>query len=389
MRGNEAFPTVVYLNVALIVCVWTTLASGQESIRIKKYEDKNGYFVAFPPCDWTQQDYPEETVRSKVAFQSGDVIIRVIAGPLPSGINTLDDLYSQVQEQLSGVQNIKSLQKTRRGCQEAVVARIDTRNAGGATQEIVQYANTTLWFSIALNCPSLTSLDNNKQLFDSFLQTFLMFESREKFTEQQKEAAQAAKYVRLVKNMREMGNADLAQVYLKEGLQSYPNDKDLQALEAEMNGGTPQTTVTDTKGEINNSVERLKETGPNSTGSETSPNTESSNSTTSQGDDAQDTLFYVILALIGAVCVTFRKGIANGTPWPGFARLTAPIIGCMLMFVGIVKGLFDEGRVFLGIVTSVVVLAILVAPIWLIRANSGTDYEVTVFRSGFLACLLP
>ena len=78
---------------------------------------------------------------------------------------------------------------------------------------------------------------------------------------------------------------------------------------------------------------------------------------------SEDLFFAMALAVVGALFITFRKGIAAATAWPAFARLTAPVLGCMGIFWGLVEGLFSNGHEFWGIATSVMVFLILIAPI--------------------------
>ncbi|HOV76149.1 MAG TPA: hypothetical protein PK967_19510 [Candidatus Hydrogenedentes bacterium] len=91
--------------------------------------------------------------------------------------------------------------------------------------------------------------------------------------------------------------------------------------------------------------------------------TDTDTSQTGVDSESEDPFFPMIVAVVGALCITFRKGIAGGTAWPAFARLSAPVLGFMGIFWGLVEGLFGNGHEFWGIATSGMVLLILIAPI--------------------------
>jgi hypothetical protein len=71
----------------------------------------------------------------------------------------------------------------------------------------------------------------------------------------------------------------------------------------------------------------------------------------------------MILVMVGAIIITFRKAIAAGTSSPGIASLSTPIIGAAMVFFGLFEGLFGGGHIFLGIITSLIALIILASPI--------------------------
>ncbi|GEM_PF-6445804 len=209
-----------------------------------KYEDKNGYFVAFPPSGWTEHSYPSETIRSKVDFREGnkeDVGIRVISGPLPSGMSTLEDLYAECKDKVEVTlpQRMPSgstfaIDKGARGGRDAItmVMHIAGTGPGAGPEEVVQFVDGSLWYSIALRAPTIAEFETLRPVFEQFLNMFVILDPKRQFSEQEKTAAIASKYVRLFNLYKEMGNMQEARRFLQEGIALCPDSKELRQLDS-------------------------------------------------------------------------------------------------------------------------------------------------------------
>ena len=229
---------------SLLACVFLLSAEAQEKrsdASPRKYEDKNGYFIAFPPSGWNEQTYPSETIRTKVDFQQGDVGIRIIAGPLPSGMNTLDDLYAENKRKVDGILPQRSpsgstfsIDKGKKGGRDALIMVMDI--SGEGPDEIVMFVNSPLWYSIALRAPTRDDLEKHRAIFEHFLDTFVLLDSNKHFTEDEKNAAVVSKYVSIFNLCKEMGNMEEARRFLQEGIALHPNIKELR----ELDGAVPQ-----------------------------------------------------------------------------------------------------------------------------------------------------
>ena len=119
------------------------------------YRDDNGYFAAQPLEEWKKETFPEETIRSKVAFhhtKDKDLLISVISGPTPAHEYTFDDLYRENKQKLgylrqrfpSGEFNITTGEIEGR---QSVIQRNSEATLG--EQEIILFINKDIWYSIS------------------------------------------------------------------------------------------------------------------------------------------------------------------------------------------------------------------------------------------------
>ena len=198
------------------------------------YKDGNGLFIAVPPAGWTQKDYPSETVRSKVAFvnpQKSDVLIRIIAGPIPRTSYTLDDLYEENEQKIATVlrprfPSVKfSIKKEKVGDLDAIV----WMNSGPpmGIQKMVQYVKGNLWYQVAFSTTTQTQFDKYHSTFERFLNGFVLIDKTGDFSEQDAKCAIVSRYRRIAELYEEMGKTDEAVIFLNEGLSIVPDSKEL------------------------------------------------------------------------------------------------------------------------------------------------------------------
>jgi len=278
----------------LIVCI-CLLAPSVAGAQI--YKDSNGYFAAIPPSGWKQQDFPSETVRSKVAFnhpQPKGPGVRIIAGPVPRSGYSLDDLLAENKEKIDTLLKPKfpggvfSVSKKTFGDRETVVQKnsipgtmeqnivmyvdddllaenkekIDTllkpkfpgrvfsmskkmfgdreavvqRNSipGTMEQKIVMYVNKDIWYSIAFSASSQKEYESVTPIFQKFLNSFTILETGREFSDAERKGAVLAKYKRLAEIFEQSGNTAEALGWVQEGLEVDPNNKELSAIQARL-----------------------------------------------------------------------------------------------------------------------------------------------------------
>lgn len=209
-----------------------------EDKRVNLYKDKNGYFTVLPPAGWRQEDYPSETIRSKVAFHhptEQGVLIRIISGPTPSSDYTLDDLYQENRGKIDSYFR----QKFPKGKYDIIKKDIEGRQAlvqknslpGSIEQEIVLFVNKGIWYSITFSTVTKNQFEKNYKTFQRFLTTFTILEAGKKFSEQEIRDGLIAKYKRVAELHEQMGRIEDALDFVKEGLALDPSNKDLLEIE--------------------------------------------------------------------------------------------------------------------------------------------------------------
>jgi hypothetical protein len=216
--------------VNLVACA-CLLAPGIANAQI--YKDSNGYFAVVAPSGWKQQDYPSETVRSKVAFNHpklSGVDVRIIAGPTPESSYSLDDLLAENREKIQTVLKPKipggsfTVSKEKVGDREAVV---QLNSMPGAEQKVVMFVNKSIWYSVALNASSRKEYESVRDAFQKCLNSFTILESGRKFSDGEMKAAVIAKYKRLAEIYEHNGDTVQALAWVKEGLEVDPDNKEL------------------------------------------------------------------------------------------------------------------------------------------------------------------
>lgn len=299
-----------------------TLAKG-------RYSDPNGYFKIVPPEGWQIQQYPQEP-RGKVAFIGPDgVELRILAKGLD--YNTFEEMLEEIKGIERKIGTNTYIEKITFAGKPAIKRTFTLKG-----QKILfidfMIGNTThnLMYSTAP-----TEFDKYLSLVQASIDTYeptlrgVSPEDVKKHT--------IAQSLRLSQIFFEQGNYDLALEFIKEGLEVEPNNTNLL--------------------ELKNKISGLVDANPKKE-EKTNNKSEKKDSSDNQGPG-----LFIILALAGAAIITFRKNIAAGTAAPGLAGLTAPIIGAIMVFYGLIEGLFGGGHIFLGIVTSLTMLLILASPI--------------------------
>ncbi len=233
-------PAVVRTAI-VVVALLSSVAIGVAQDGKDIFKDKNGYFGALRPKGWRQQDYPEETIRSKVAFhhpQINGVNIRIIAGPTPTESYSLDDLLTENQQKIATIFKPKfpfgsfTVRKEKVGDREGVV-QINSAQ-GAIEQKIVMFVNKNIWYSIACNANSKADYDKASTAYETFLSSFTILEGGKQFTDAEVKAGLVAKYRRVAKLYVEMGQKAEALNWVNQGLDVDSNDADLKQLKEQI-----------------------------------------------------------------------------------------------------------------------------------------------------------
>ncbi len=294
-----------------------------------RYSDPNGYFKIVPPEGWQIQKYPQDP-RGKVAFIGPDgVELRVLSKGLD--YNSFEEMLEEIKGVENKIGTNTNIEKITFADKPAVKRTFILKGTKILFLDFM-IGNTThnLMYSA-----SPTKFENYLSLAQESIETYEPT-SRGVSPEDVKKHS-IAKSLRLSQIFFEQGNYDLALEFIKEGLEVEPNNTNLLELKNKIS--SPIDTKPKEENTSNDSVKK-------------------------DSSDNPGPGLFIVLALAGATIITFRKGIADGTAWPGFARLTTPIIGAAMVFYGLFEGLFGSGHIFFGIVTSLITLLILTSPIW-------------------------
>ncbi len=207
---------------------------------LELYRDRNGYFAALPPEGWSQEDYPSETIRSKVAFhhpENSNIVIRILASAAPSENYTLEDLYIENQQKIPALQRqysnaIINLTKGKMGEYQTVVMRTSIPNL--LEQEITQLVEANVYYSIAFSTITKTQFENNYKTVEKFLREFLVLKADRRFSEEELRATLVARSKRLAELNEQMGQIDEALRFVREGLAIDPDNTDLKSMESRL-----------------------------------------------------------------------------------------------------------------------------------------------------------
>jgi tetratricopeptide (TPR) repeat protein len=290
-----------------------------------KYSDPNNYFKIVPPDGWQIQQYSQDT-RGKVAFIGPNgVELRVLVKGLD--YNTFEKMLEDIkgiEKQLGTNTNIQKIifsdyQAVRRTFTSQGVKILFIDFMVHNIEHNLMYSATPEQYEKYLPLAQ-ASIDTYEPNLDSVSQ-----EDVKKHI--------ISKSLRLSQVFFEQGNYDLALEFINEGLNVEPNNSNLLELKNRILAFQDTTKSLTIKDKQDNSDE---ETGPG---------------------------LFMILSIVGSLILIFQKEIANGTAAPGLARIFAPLIGIVLIFYGVVEGLFGKGYVFLGIITILIVLIIIASRI--------------------------
>jgi hypothetical protein len=78
--------------------------------------------------------------------------------------------------------------------------------------------------------------------------------------------------------------------------------------------------------------------------------------------DKPEPTFFMLIAIIGAIIIKFRKVGSASSSWPAVATLSGFFIGICTMFYGLIP-LFEKGHILLGIFTILIILIIFLSSI--------------------------
>jgi hypothetical protein len=236
---SSTLRTAGVIVMVFLLTMAVSLAQSSENV----YKDKNGYFVAFTPAGWGKQDYPEETIRSKVAFnnpQINGVNIRVIAGPTPTEPYTLDDLLQENQQKIDTILKPRfpsgsfTIRKENIRGREGIVQLNSI--PGTAEQKVVMFVNKNIWYSIAFSANSKSDYNKATAVFQRFLDSFIILDSGKRFTDAEIKAALVARCKRIAKLYIEMGQKGEALYWVNQGLAVDPDDVELKQMKQQLTG---------------------------------------------------------------------------------------------------------------------------------------------------------
>jgi len=318
--------TLIFFIFQLIGCVNIQTKAG--TLAEKRYSDPNYFFKIVPPDGWQIQQYPEDP-RGKVAFIGPDgVELRVLA----KGLN-----YNGYEDMLRELKEIEINTGINNNIDEITFIGIPAVRRTFILEGIKMLFIDFMIGNTSHNLMYSASTDKFEEYYSLAQESMATYEptlsgvSPEDVTEHI-----IARSLRLSQIFYEQGNNDLALELINEGLEAEPNNTKLLEMK--------------NKVLVPKNVEKNEE------------DTNKNESEEKDNSDKKGPGLYIILSLIGAALITFSKSIANATSWPGFARLTVPIIGVMIIYFGLFEGvLFDKGYIFLG--TIIVMLIIFASPI--------------------------
>ncbi|NOS69626.1 MAG: hypothetical protein HOP33_06825 [Verrucomicrobia bacterium] len=111
-----------------------------------------------------------------------------------------------------------------------IQAAVLSGSGSGLEQEIVQYVNNGLNYSIALNATSKRDFQTAEPTFRRFLSSFTMLEGGKSLSDSDRRAAQVARLKRLASLREQMGQLADALQLADEGLSIDPNDAGLKEI---------------------------------------------------------------------------------------------------------------------------------------------------------------
>jgi uncharacterized protein YggU (UPF0235/DUF167 family) len=203
------------------------------------YRDNNGYFAVWAPAGWKQEDFPGETVRSKVAFhhpKDDSVVIRLIVGPTAARYS-YDTMLAETQGKIPALKKqfgagaTIEVSKGEVGDHKTVVLRASVPRV--LEQEVVLMLNAkaTIAYSTSYSTASQKAFDEHYATFRAFLEELQILESGRTFTEDDLVQAAVSKKLRLAQLHEEIGQYDLARQYVQQGLALDPDNAELKTME--------------------------------------------------------------------------------------------------------------------------------------------------------------
>jgi len=204
------------------------------------YQDKNGYFACIPPQGWKQEDFPEETIRSKVIFldpQNIPIHIIVLSGPERNNydLNLLFEDTSQRINQLrkkysNGTFQVILSERVEWGNRKAIIIKSIIPSI--IYQETIQALNKNIYYSISFTATTQNEYNKHYEVFQKFLKNFLILELDKKFSEADLLKCSISRYKALAKTYEMLGNIGAAIDCIQNAISLDPNNKELLDLKS-------------------------------------------------------------------------------------------------------------------------------------------------------------
>jgi hypothetical protein len=229
MKTMKRRLTKAILTLSALVCLASVCWAQSPRVELadKRYNDPKGYFTVVPPAAWRIQEYPDD-VRGKVAFLApdGNIDLRVLVNAVD--FSTIDELleFCRSTEKRLGV--TMKIEKSDFHGRQAVRRSFDIR---GQRFLYVDFLIGKVDHNLAYGAPP--------SKYALYLPVIL--KSMETYEPILKEAGDkesldhlVAKKLRLGRLMLEVGRADLALEYVREGLAIAPEIQELLKLKQEV-----------------------------------------------------------------------------------------------------------------------------------------------------------
>ena len=211
--------TPIVVGVFFLIVSYTLKGNSQSAI----YSDKNQYFVVLPPKGWEKEEYPNETIRSKVAFHhpSMSILIRVTAEPTVGKDFSFDDLYTQHKVRQKQMRDLMQggnyeMKISRLGDLRAVLHRNSYPN--GDEHEMLSVVENGIIYTIGLNAASVEELNGGRNAFEAFLNSFTPLSKGKTFSKSEINAGLVAKFRRLAELSELQGKIEEAIEFVNQGL---------------------------------------------------------------------------------------------------------------------------------------------------------------------------
>lgn len=295
------------------------------SLSTKEYVDPKGYFSIFPPENWSIKEFPDDT-RGKVHFtksENNNLMILVKSIPQESFESFFNYCQNEGNEKLIGAGAINlTIDSSKYGDFKVIIRKF---NIQGSKSYMIDYLIDGMNHNLYYSAPS-NEFDDYIKIIETSIATYHPISKI--ITPEEKEFQTIESRRRVAKLLFDMGDYEQANNFIQDGLKISPNDSILLEINKELKANSKN---------------------------------ENAKKESDEGDGTALPVFLLILTLAGSLVITFSKKIAEGTSWPGLARITAPIIGIIMVITGIEK-LFEYGYIFIGILNILLAILVFISP---------------------------
>lgn len=195
LKYKSIILSVILLFAGLIICFNIPLE--QSNI----YVDKNQYFAFTIPNNWSINNIPNETIRSKVVIRhsSHNILIRILAEPTNNNFS-FDELYTQnvykqIQLQEKYPDGKYELKKGNLGKQKVLIHRNTYFN--GDEHEVYSFVENGIVYTVAYNAATLDEFTSQHSTFDELLRTFLPLPKGKTFSKEDIKRSILSKEIRI------------------------------------------------------------------------------------------------------------------------------------------------------------------------------------------------